>query len=58
MTNREKLNQMSDDEFADWLCDQLWWEDYRKDKNALINVTRFHVVRNFLKMEAKENENQ
>lgn len=50
MTNREKLNAMSDEEFADWLCKQIW-EDY--DADDVINVMRYNEVRNFLKMEVE-----
>lgn len=53
MTNREWLSKMSDDELADWLCKQMF-SDY--DEDDLINVSRFHTVRNFLEMEHKEEE--
>lgn len=51
MTNREWLNQMDDDAFADWLCKQMF-ADYEEDD--FINVARFQTVRNFLKMEYVE----
>ena len=51
MTNREKLASMSDDDLAAWLCRQMW-PDF--DKPDVINMIRYHQVRNFLKMEAKE----
>ena len=51
MTNREKLNSMTDDEFAEWLCKQMW-PDY--DADDVINVVRFNTARNFLKMEYTE----
>ena len=53
MTNREKLNSMTDEEFAEWLCKQMF-EDY--DADDVINVIRYHNVRNFLKMEYKPEE--
>ena len=53
MTNREWLSKMSDDELADWLCKQMF-SDY--DEDDFINVSRFLTVRNFLKMEHKEEE--
>lgn len=49
MTNRERLRQMTDEELAHWLCKQMW-KDYHGDP------VRFHMVRNFLKMEYKEDE--
>ena len=51
MTNREWLNRMDDDMFADWLCKQIF-SDYNADH--FVNVMRFHNVRNFLKMEHTE----
>ena len=51
MTNREKLNSMTDEEFAEWLCKQIW-SDYEADD--VINVVRYNTVRNFLKLEYKE----
>ena len=54
MTNREYLNQMDDDAFAEWLCKQIF-PDYEEDD--FINVARFHTVRNFLKMEHTEEDN-
>lgn len=53
MTNREWLNQMNDEELADWLCKQMF-SDY--DDDDFINVARFNTVRNFLKMEHVEKE--
>ena len=54
MTNRERLNTMTDEKYAEWLCHQLW-EDYNADD--VINVIRYNQVRNFLKMEYKEKDN-
>lgn len=54
MTNRERLNTMTDEEYAEWLCHQLW-PDY--DADDVINVIRYNQVRNFLKMEYKEKDN-
>ena len=51
MTNRERLNAMTDEELAEWLCSQIW-DDY--DKGGMINMIRYHQVRNFLKMEYRE----
>ena len=51
MTNREILNHMTDDEFAEWLCKQIW-SDYNTDD--CLKLIRFHMVCNFLKMEHKE----
>lgn len=48
MTNREKLNSMTDEEFAEWLCGQIF-DSYQDDDP--INVVRYHMVRNFLKSE-------
>lgn len=53
MTNRERLNSLTDEDYAHWLCHQLW-TDY--DANDVINVIRYNQVRNFLKMEYKEND--
>lgn len=53
MTVREHLNQMTDEEFADWLCTQMW-ADYQADD--VINLIRYNQVRNFLKMEWKPKE--
>ena len=47
VTIRDKLNNMSDEEFAEWLCHQMW-TDYEEDD--VINVVRYNSVRNFLKM--------
>ena len=52
MTNRERLSQMSDDELAEWLCGQIF-PDYPTGY-ALTDGTRYHLVRNFLKMEYKQ----
>lgn len=51
MTLREQLNAMSDEEFAEWLCKQMWI-DY--DSDDVINIIRYNQVRNFLKMEVEE----
>ena len=59
MTNREWLNNMDDDEFADWLCEQMFPNYGVYGKTHLLDMTRFHTVRNFLKMkhtEGKEDE--
>jgi hypothetical protein len=58
MTNREWLSKMSDDDLADWLCKQMFL-DYGVDgKDPLLDTTRFHTVRNFLKMEHTEEEDE
>ncbi len=54
MSNREWLSKMSDDDLADWFCKQMF-SDY--DADDFINVARFHTVRNFLKMEHAEEDN-
>lgn len=51
MTNREKLNSMTDEELAKWLCKQIW-PDYEADD--VINIIRYNAARNFLKLEYKE----
>ena len=48
MTNRERLNTLSDDDLTEWLCRQMW--PYYGEEGAL-DAIRFHEVRNFLKME-------
>lgn len=58
MTNHEYLKQMSTDDFADWLCTQLW-EDYHKGgsgmvEGMIIDGIRYHQIRNFLLMEHRE----
>lgn len=53
MTNKEKLAQMSDEECAKWLCKQIW-ENFSEDD--IIDIMRYHQVRNFLKAEYKEGE--
>ena len=50
-TVREKLNSMTDDEFAEWLCHQIF-PDY--DEDDVINVMRYQSVRNFLKMDIEQ----
>ena len=52
MTNREYLNSLSDDDFAEWLCKQLW--DGFELGSRFIDIMRFNEVRNFLKGEYKE----
>lgn len=51
MTNGDKIRSMNDEKLASWLCYQFW-EDF--DTNDVINVVRYNQVRNYLKMEAKE----
>lgn len=51
MTNREYLNTLSDDDFAEWLCGQIW-EQYVGQ--GLMDSIRYNTVRNFLKMEHEE----
>lgn len=53
MTIREYLNQMSDEDFAHWLCLQMW-PDYCPD--SPIGLVRYNAVRNYLKSELKEGE--
>lgn len=50
MTNHEYLKQMPTDEFADWLCKQMW-ADYRNRNEIAIDMVRFHQIRKFLLME-------
>lgn len=57
MTNHEYLQQMPTDEFADWLCRQLWY-DYDTRKTPNIDLQRLHCVRNFLLMEYEEEESE
>lgn len=45
----DKIRQMDEDEFAEWLCKQMW-RDYGED--PMLSAIRFHQVRNFLLMEA------
>jgi len=61
VTNREYLNQMDDDAFADWLCKQMFLDygvDGKDGKDPLLDTTRFHAVRNFLKMEHAEEKDE
>ena len=51
ITVRDKLNSMTDDEFAEWLCHQIF-PDYEEDD--VINVMRYQSVRNYLKMDIKQ----
>lgn len=51
ITVRDKLNSMTDDEFAEWLCHQIF-PDY--DEDDVINVMRYQSVRNFLKMDIEQ----
>lgn len=53
MTNGDKIRSMNDEKLASWLCYQFW-DDF--DTNDVINVVRYNQVRNYLKMEAKEDE--
>ena len=55
ITVRDKLNSMTDDEFAEWLCHQIF-PDY--DEDDVINVMRYQSVRNFLKMEIRQAEEE
>ena len=45
MTNREHLNQISDDEYAKFLYMQIYPDD------AYMDIIRYHTIRNFLKNE-------
>ncbi len=51
MTVGDKVRTMNDDELADWLCNQFW-DDYKTDD--VINIIRYNQIRNFLKMECKD----
>lgn len=53
MTNREKLNKMSDEEFAEWLCKRMW-TDFNIDNPE--DRKKYAQVLNFLKMEAIEED--
>ena len=55
MTNREYLNNMNDDDFAEWLCRQFW-DDFDADGGMIRDLQRYHSIRNWLKMEAKEGD--
>ena len=48
MTNREYLNALSDDDFAEWLCKQMY-SYFGKPIVTLEDIERYHAVRNFLK---------
>jgi len=50
-TVRDTLNSMTDDEFADWLCHQIF-PDYAEDNAD--NILRYKSVMNFLKMDIKQ----
>ena len=50
-TVRDTLNSMTDEQFAEWLCHQIF-PDY--DEDDVINVMRYQSVRNFLKMDIKQ----
>lgn len=54
MTNHEYLRQMPIDDFADWLCRQLWNNYDQFGKRTVIDTQRYHSVRNFLLMEYEE----
>ena len=54
MTNHEYLRQMPIDDFADWLCRQLWNNYGQFAKRTNIDIQRYHSVRNFLLMEYEE----
>lgn len=53
MTNREYLNNMNDEDFAEWLCRQFW-DDFDADGGMIRDLQRYHSIRNWLKMEYKE----
>ena len=55
MTNREYLNALSDDDFAEWLCKQIW-DDFDAEGGMIRDLQRYHSIRNWLKMEAKEGD--
>lgn len=51
MTNHEYLLKMDENDFADWLCRQIW-DDYGRGTG--LDVFRFHSVRNYLLEEHEE----
>ena len=55
MTNREKLNVMSDDDFAEWLCRQFW-DDFDAGGGMMRELQRYHGIRNWLKMDVQDEE--
>lgn len=55
MTNRERLNDMTDDDFAEWLCRQFW-DDFDADGGMIRDLQRYHSIRNWLKMEYAKGE--
>lgn len=57
MTNRERLEKMSDEDLADWLCKQMFADYKAPISNKILDMTRLHTVRNFLKMEYREESN-
>lgn len=50
----DKIRQMDENEFAEWLCMQIW-KEYGRD--PMMSKIRFIHVRNFLLMEV-EHETQ
>ena len=57
MTNREKLNSMTDEEFAEWLCLQLWADYKTQYSDPIGDAFHYHAIRNFLNREYKEEHN-
>ena len=54
LTVRDKLNSMTDDEFAEWLCHQIFPNYDGNDEDDIINVVRYKSVMRFLKMDIKQ----
>lgn len=46
ITNIERIQQMSVDDFTDWFVHQLWPE--LNDKKSNDYIVRWHAVRNYL----------
>lgn len=49
MTNRQKINAMSDEEFAEWLCKRMWDNFNMADPE---DKKKYEQVLNFLRAEA------
>lgn len=50
MTNRDKLNRMTDEEYAEWLCKRMW-TDFKMSNPE--DRKKYNQVLNFLRAEAE-----
>lgn len=54
MTNRDKLNEMWNEEFAEWLCKRMWDNFNMADPE---DKKKYEQVLSFLRAEAEDGKN-